>query len=194
MALENPYCSVAQVQEQIRNTDASLNSAIETAINRASRYIDDYKGRDYFLHDHTTDPVVCRLGEGIFCRHFLYLPFSPVISGLAVKVNGVLWAEDVDYVRVGTFKLVSINGPWPVTCAQDKVELSGKFGYDQATSADIPTKLPGNINQAAILVAAAFSAHNQKDSVGLDGSKVSITDNSIPRAVSDLLGARRLVV
>ncbi|NBP81392.1 hypothetical protein EBU58_11895 [bacterium] len=55
----------------------------------------------------------------------------------------------------------------------------------------MPTGLPAKVNLAAILVAAALSGHNRKESIALDGSKVEVNDRAIPKLVFEMLGKRR---
>lgn len=217
MALVNPYCSVAQVQDELRNSDSSLavsGGQLETAINQVSRFIDDWKGRDYFQHDHSSTPLKFdRLDRQWVVGDTLWLRYSPIIVLTSVTVANVVWALDTDYIvkeddqgsRIislhGRFALGpcqlegyvnGIYGAGPILGAiTDRISLVGKFGYLQATSADVPTGLPGAINKAAILGAAALSGHNQKETVGMDGQKSSIVDKNFPKAFYDLLGKRR---
>jgi hypothetical protein len=72
--------------------------------------------------------------------------------------------------------------------------LRGTFGYAQANSASVPTGIPLFITKAAILAAAAFTGHNQKSVVGLDGQKNEVIDKSIPKVVFDILGKRRPIL
>lgn len=203
MSLVNPYCSVAQVQEELRNTSAPLavsGGALEDAINQASRWIDTYKGRDYFLHDYSVNPLLIdRSDRAILVQDSLWFPYTPIIVFTSVTVAGQLWVADTDYV-LKSDRLIAIPGWFGQVSTQfcsllpnltDRVSILGKFGYDQANSAAIPTGLPQEINRAAILVAAAFSGHNQKEIVGMDGNKAGVTDKTIPKAVFDILGKRR---
>ena len=195
MALKNPYCSVAQVQGELRNTSLALESTLENAINAASRFIDRWKGRDYFLHDYSTLPLTLRFVSGAFLGEKLLLPYYPIIELTSVTVNDEAWTLDTDYVlHADSTEIICLDGSWPVRHPTDTVELVGKFGYDQAAETDIPTNLPAEINQAAILIAAAFSGHNQKEQVGVDGVKAQVIDKNIPQSALKILGPRRLVV
>lgn len=181
--------------DELRNVEDDITEELERAINAASRFVDGWKGRDYFLHDYSVDALVIRGGlqQGIFAGHFLLLPYSPIIELDSVTVNDEEWTEDEDFIRQTT-RLVSINGPWPVCRPTEKVEIAGKFGYDQETEGDVPTNVPSDIVRATILIAAAFSGHNQKSVVGVDGGKIDITDKNIPKAALDILGERALVI
>jgi hypothetical protein len=212
VTLVNPYCSVEQVQEELRNESDDIVEAIETAINQASRQIDKHKGRDYFFHDYsdTDAPLVIYSGmaDGAFYRNFLNLPYTPIIDLTSVTVNGTLWTVDVDYIRQTT-RLVSINGHWPTSgipsgspalyssgCSSvpAKVEIVGTFGYFQADHSQVPTGLPADLNRAAILIAAAHSGHNQKEVVGVDGTKSAVYDKNIPKAALAILGSPAMVI
>jgi hypothetical protein len=65
---------------------------------------------------------------------------------------------------------------------------------DVLDPSSVPTDLPGIINLAAKLVAAAISGHNRKEVAGLDGQRIEIHDNKIPKTVFDLLGRRLPVI
>lgn len=193
-ALVNPYCSVAQVQAELRNTDAALNDALVRAINAASRYIDQYKGRDYFKHDHSSSPVVVDVFSRAVYGQTLYLPFSPIISLSEVKEGGAVLVQDQDYVIRGD-SLRRLSGHWSVGEPPDNViELNGVFGYQQTTSADVPVGIPLTINQAAVLIAAALSGQNSKEVINLDGGKSSVIDKAIPKTAYDLLGSRGITI
>lgn len=194
MALKNPYCTVAQVQAELRNTEATLQTQIEDAINQASRWIDDYLRRDFFQHDFSATPLrVSKWDQAVF-DEILFLPYRPVIELTVVKEGDTILTVDVDYfVKEG--RLIRLGGKWAVgEPPEEDIELTGKFGYAQAASTDVPTDIPPQIQRAAILVAAAFSGHNQKEIVGLDGSKEQVIDKNIPKAVFDILGKRRSVI
>lgn len=57
-------------------------------------------------------------------------------------------------------------------------------------TAAVPKNLPGKITIATRLVAAAFSGHNRKEWVGLDGTRQSTVNTEIPKTVYQVLGKR----
>jgi hypothetical protein len=194
VALLNPYCTVAQVQEELRNTNDNLTGTIEDAINQASRFIDEYKGRDYLWHDHSSDALVIDRFDGNIIGEWLFLPHRPVVTVTEISVAGEVWTKDEDY-RVKDYRIACLSGEWPLANPPDGlIEIKGTFGYQQASTADVPTGLPGTINKAAVLIAAALTGHNQKDIIGLDGSKESVIDKLIPRTAFQLLGSPRILV
>lgn len=200
MSAINPYCTAEEVQAEIRNIEPDVAALLDDAIEAASRWIDRYKGRDYYQHDFTATPLTILAHMRYVSFDTLFLPFRPVITLTAVTVAGVAWTEGEHYVvgrddDYGIVKLISLEGYWPDTnVPADSISLTGKFGYAQATTADVPTGLPQHIRRACVLAAAAFTGRNQKESVGLDGAKVALIDKNIPKGVYDLLGPRKAYV
>lgn len=197
MALVNPYCTVEQVQDELRNRDDALTQEIERAINSASRQIDRWKGRDYFFHDYSSNPLILRGGmmQGLFAGRYLLLPYSPVITLTSLSVNDDAQAEGDDYVWAAEdFKILNLNCDWPTRSTSDKITLVGTFGYYQESESDVPRGLPAEINKIAITIAAALSGHNQKEVTSVDGTKVQVYDKNIPRAAEVLLGTRAIVM
>lgn len=206
MSVTNPYCTVADVQAEIRNDDTDLTSTLERAIGVASRWIDRKMGRDYYQHDFTTTPIELSVLDRCIYEGMLFLPYRPIISISRVVVNGTDWTEGTHYMEVTNRKTGEVNclaviqppedarltarvASWPIGYPPDYVtQIYGKFGYAQASATVVPTGIPAYITQAAILVAAALSGHNMKDVIGLDGAKTTVIDKDIPRVVYDLLG------
>lgn len=194
MALENPYCSVADVQARCRDKDAALVPTIEAGINAASRFIDDYKGRDYLYHNHSSTPLKISRFDGAILGEVLFLPYIPIITLTSVVVAGTTWLADDDYVALDSRRLCSLDGEWPTLTPPDYIVLTGTFGYVQATSAAVPTGLPEHIRAACSMIAAALADQLQKDQIGLDGQRISISDREIPKRAMLLLGNRKVMV
>jgi hypothetical protein len=57
-------------------------------------------------------------------------------------------------------------------------------------TAEVPEGLPGNVTQAARVVAAVFSGHHTKEISGLDGIKQTVKAQEIPKDVFLMLGRR----
>lgn len=198
MPLVNPYCDVEAVYEELRSkeptsaTDSGIASEIvESAVNAASRWIERHKGRDYAYHDHTEDALVIRGGmrNGVIAGHFINLPFSPIIAIESLTIDDEEWVLGEDFVfEVGDYRITSLVGDWPITCPSHTVEIVGEFGYNQEDEEDVPDGLPADITRACVLLAAAFTGHNQREVAAVDGSKSAVFDKSIPKAVYDLLG------
>ncbi len=56
-ALFQPYCTLLEVQQETKNSGSENDDVYRTAINLASRFIEDYCRRDFWFHDHTVDPL-----------------------------------------------------------------------------------------------------------------------------------------
>lgn len=198
MALENPYCIVAQVQAELRNTDTTLNAALETAINQASRYVDEWTGRDWYQHDHTSSALYVRAAMCLVDGPMLWLPYSPIISLTSVTEAGTALVQGTDFVislsmypNRGNNALTRVGGDWTCGVTDDEsIALVGKFGYAQTFTTSVPTGLPAHINRAAVMVAAAFSGHDTKEIVSADGIRDTVTVKSIAKDVEKVLGPR----
>lgn len=194
MALLNPYCTVAQVQEELRNSDESLVPVIEQAINQASRYIDALLGYDCFQHDHTTNPLRLYWRSRFVAGDQLWIPYPHVQRIDKVVADGVQLTDGTDYVVAGR-RLMRIDGlDWLDEGTDEAVEIYGKFGWPQESASDVPVGLPEHFTRACIWIAACFTGHNQKEIVGTDGSIITITDRTIPRSVYDLLLPHRAIL
>ena len=190
VTLLNPYCTEDEVRRELKNTDAAIADDIKAAINAASRWIDDYLKRDFFKHDHISSPLILDEYDGVEFGREIFLPYKPVLTLTAVTLAGVALVNGTDYA-VKEYKLVNLNGDWKLSRPDRLLSLTGTFGYAQAATTDVPTGLPAKVNLAAILVAAALSGHNRKESIALDGSKVEVNDRAIPKLVFEMLGKRR---
>lgn len=194
MPLEDPYCTVQNVRDEIRNSDSTLTSQIEDAINRASRWIDDYVGRDFFQHDHSVTALVIDKWDDVIFDDVLFLQYRPIITLTEVKSAGKVLTSGTDY-RSKDNRIISLIGTWPRGTKSDEwVELKGKFGYAQNATTDVPTGMPKHITHAAVLVAAAWCGQNRKEIVGLEGNKEEVIDKLVPKTVFDILGTKRKVV
>jgi len=95
--LVNPYCSVADVQAEIKNAAAALVDEITRAINRASRWIDDWKARDYFLHDYSVTPLTLTAANALVSDGVLLLPHPGIVSLTEVLEGAGTLTEGVNY-------------------------------------------------------------------------------------------------
>jgi hypothetical protein len=110
--LFNPYCSVEEVRGELRNSDpaASLDDVIIRAINAASRFIDQYTRRDFFLHDYSVTPLVIdQYSRNVFGDQ-IYLPYSPVIGTMVVEEGTATLVADVDYLLRGIVLIRTSDG------------------------------------------------------------------------------------
>lgn len=196
MTLVNPYCTLEALKWELKfpQADTSKDDELKAAINDASRWIDNRTGRDFFFHDHTTVPLVLDEYDAIF-EGALFLPYRPVITITSLSAGAALLTSGTDYRWVaGGDRVYRLGASWLPARVGNLITVYGTFGYPQATTADVPTGLPGYITHAARLVAAAFSGHNRKEIVGLDGNKMEVFTKEIPKLVLDALGAKVPVI
>ncbi len=200
--LVKPYCSIGAVRDELGDATAK-EPIIVAAINAACRYIDKRQGRDYFLHDHSADPLRIASFDDAVRGDTLFLPHWPIIELTEVEVQGTVWVEGTDFVRAGDRRLVSIaslsgfgNQPlWPIGPSNTEwTYLTGKFGYEAASETAVPEGLPPEIQRAAVLIAARLTGQFKKDALGLDGMRQSIVDGSIPKEALALLGPKPVMV
>lgn len=186
MAVTNAYCTLAQVQADIRNTSAPV-AELEAGIIAASRWIDRHTGRDFLFHDHTASPLVLWGSDALVSPDMLLFPYSPVILLTEVAdANGTL-VEGEDYRIDGGYRLLPIGREFS-TAPTATYTLTGTFGYAETSPGSGTFAVPDHIARAAVMLAATLSGHQRKDVVGLDGQRTTVTDRTIPKEVFSLLG------
>jgi len=187
MSLYQPYTTIADVQNELKNTTDAARAKIESAINAASRAIEDFCNRDFLFHDYSEDGYLVPLGDIILKT--IYLPW-PVITLTSIEYDGTA-LEAEDYKVAGRTRILTMDDYTPPEGDIDtKVTLYGTFGY--ALDEDDPTGVPPpsldhHIRRACTLIAAAWSGEMRKQQVGLDGTKVELIDNRIPQEAKLLL-------
>lgn len=159
----NPYCSLQDVLEEIREAESAAaegsNKANEIlrAIERASRFVDRWVGRDFFAHDFTATPFEIDEESKGYKKDYITLPYSPLIDSdsLIVKVGGVALVKDSGYTAIETtyddgsvdIRLKPLSalatfadggrGPWGISRADGIImEVYGLFGYEQRILTD----------------------------------------------------------
>lgn len=207
--LSKPYCTLNEVQDECRQhaTEADVVDKISTAINRASRAIDEMCSRDFWFHDHTSSalPVSRRqvVGASIF------LPW-PILTLTEIKENGfVVQANNYNFEagtrqieKVSTMLLGQIQGDplqsaaydeeprWMMPGGGNTITLAGTFGYalaDTDPTKNPPPAMPSRVRRACVLIASAWSGENRKEQVSPDGQKVNVLDVRIPPEAKTLL-------
>lgn len=214
MALENPYCTVAELRAYIRNynttllkTDVTdtLTEVLERSINSASRFIDGWMNRDYYFHDHSVNPIKLYFNSaGVDKKDKqIALPFYPIVALTSITYDSTTYADGVDYYEedgvihfFGSFPFPygSCRGnnlsDWVSGYYKTPIEILGTFGYFQAASTDVPTGIPSEINHACIVASAAMSGNYQREVVGV-GSSEQIYSTDIENIFYKILGKRR---
>ncbi len=199
-----PYCSVDQVRAKLRNRETIIETEILDAIGAASRFVDDWLNRDFGFHDFSITPF--RVQRDHIFADELILPFRPILTLTAVSYGGVPYVLDTDYFlpvdnrgRVTTIQMIA--GVWPQSVPPlNLILVTGTFGYLQTDRTGayspfaIPTGLPSNITEATAEIAVAMTGRNQKEIIGSDGVKQTITDTTIPKTALAILGARKPIL
>ena len=198
VALLNPYCTLAALCQELKiDAPTSGNDPfdeLQTAINNASRYIDQYKGRDYINHVYTAEAplVIDQFSGDVFGDTLFFKPgpcreITSVTEGTTTLVSGTdfcLADEGMTLRRLG--------GDWHPFRPDNLLTIVCKLGFAQTATTDVPAFSDKflYIGHCARLIAAAISGHNKKEGVGLDGNKFDIITTSIPKTVFEMLGRR----
>tara|TARA_R110000803_G_scaffold39351_2_gene84941 strand:- start:79 stop:675 length:597 start_codon:yes stop_codon:yes gene_type:complete len=190
MALIKPYCTLLQLQKEIRNTDADDEPTVlawhEDCINRASRYVDEYCRRDFWFHDYTTTAL--SLQKSQLQGNKIFMDWK-IISVTELAIDGTAIQTDDYRADAGEIEIVYIGDVPFIAYEENSVTVKGTFGYTITATTAPPDDVtfPESIRRATMLIAAAFSGDNRKEVVGLDGQKVSILDTRIPREAQTLM-------
>jgi hypothetical protein len=204
-----PYCTVANVQAETRNTDDTEIDLFTDCINAASRAIDDYCHRDFLFHDHSSSVLV--VPSYWIALNRIWLPF-PCIELTEIQVDGEVlpadqyrletapFSKDAKIVRVGrwlrpdTFRMDVLNGGRTFPLLK-QITLQGKFGYalDATNPLTVPpTGIPANITRACTIFAAVSSGRSTREYVGVNGDRQTVTLRKIPAEVTDILDRYRI--
>ncbi|MAS81993.1 MAG: hypothetical protein CMF45_04830 [Legionellales bacterium] len=178
MALEKPYCTVAEVKQYTGDSDL-LTGNVETAINHASRFIDEYTGKHFRYMDHTSSRYAVKARD-ITERH-LYLPFPCITLTKLEREDEEIdltnftyntrsdtsqyTAEDcVIRAKVTKTKIyIDIGNTTPVTFDQeDDIKLTGEFGYGtEVADTEVTEGLPAGIGRACVIVSASLTDNHE---------------------------------
>lgn len=158
----NPYCTYAEVCMELRHTEDPTGSAfyneVMQAIENASRFIDRWMGRDYYMHDHTGTPItIDQFYPGYAKKQITLINRSPLLdaSTLSVVIDGktlvlskdyscesVTWPDQEPSVVLRTLNWFPTYpsmtpDPWALDRAGGRVmTVYGLFGYDQRAITD----------------------------------------------------------
>jgi hypothetical protein len=186
VTLDRPYCTLEEVQRFIGDTKADNVDAILSAINRASRYIDDKIARFRFYRiQHTAVNVVPVQGapgswtiwpaNNSVRRGFFKSPYRPILKFSLVQNTGaeapLALVEGTDYeVDYENGRVYCLGYGWSmrpetylVTATMgcdngtEDLEADPVVPYDPTVPADEAHGMSGDIHQIAIQVAATFS-------------------------------------
>jgi len=186
MPLVKPYTTIARVRAETRNEDSSLDEKFETAINDASRAIDEFCKRDFWFHDYTGSGYSLPVnGDKIF-------PPWPIISLTGITYEGI---TITDYNVFAQF--IECTGEELGITSGGMAVIKGTFGYALAESESEttpPPTLPPQIIRAATMIAAVWSGEYAIERVSLQNERTSIASSDIPDEAMNLLAPYRALV
>jgi hypothetical protein len=204
----NPYVTLQELCDELKrplpsadgNLSAPKKEALEDelkrAIDRASRWVDDYTRRDYFEHNYSVVPLEIDENWEYVFGDKIFLPW-PVLELDRIDL-GSTTVEETEY-RAGSgsnqYQIFSYFGHWNPTRPDAVVTIYGRFGYSQTvaatySSANVPQGIPAKITEATRKVAAAFSGHWRKEIFDMEGQGHEVAVNEVPQEVYKLLGKR----
>lgn len=200
----NPYTTLTLVKRELKFTESrtDVDGELVNAINRASRYVDDFTSRDYFFHDQSVTPLTYSDRSPEVAGAVLSLPW-PIITLTAITLGDLALVEGVDFLRVNPnanqiqgAKLYRLSGakyrPWNILPTA-LLTLTGIFGYAQGNptnAAAVPIGIPARVANATIQIAAAMSGHNRKQIIDLNGQAQDVANNKIPDTAIEMLRQR----
>ena len=201
--LMRPYCTIADVKAYIKNH--TLDTAVYTlAINLASRAIDKWCERDFWYREETY-----RLQDDEITEEGLYLRWA-IRELTQVRVNNEVQSQDSYYfvpitadpfgpnsfIKNLSMRLYNTNVQDGAIVNQanrigfaKEVKVTGKFGYSILDESRMPIDeyFPSAVRRACSIIAGAFTNHNRREEVGVDGQRQSLLSTEIPDEVKKLL-------
>lgn len=186
MDLLRPYCSVSDVRAFIEN-DAGDDDVFKSAINRASRHIEAVCDRNFWYNDYSSTAYSVR--RSAVMPAAIYLPFEIITLTQLTLDDEVLTegAEEDYYAEEGVNSRV-INGvfTYPFT---GTLTIKGTFGFalDPDPDNNPPPGLYGDLHDAAIRIAAAFSGLWKKTVRAFDGNPETSLVQSVDASVMKVL-------
>lgn len=178
MALDKPYCTVAELKQYTGNQDLDVSNC-EDAVNHASRFIDEYTGKHFRHMDHTGSPYAVKQRD-ITERH-LYLPMPCIALTKLERDDEEIELKNFTFnTRSDTSKYtqedclirakvtknriyIDIGSSVPVTFnSEDEIKLTGEFGYGtEVADTEVTEGLPAGIRRACIIIGAALTDNHE---------------------------------
>ena len=213
VALDRPYCTVAQVQAYLNNNDASRVDAICDGINDASRAIDDYTQWIFYKKAYTAQALMPKnSGPGSFSimhhvpgkqASYIKAPYLPILKVSSIVQNNPAEAntlvEGTDYyVDYQNGQIFSVNSAWSMI--PGFYTITADLGCDNGTnsyaagvaspynSAVPADTIPGTIHRYAIQIASIYANLMKKmvDTKG-DGQLQVRNITEVPKSIIDEL-------
>lgn len=203
MSLTNAYATLTQLKDRLRRTDSDDDSAMESAIESASRAIDDHTGRRFFVDTSLTTRHYATSGE-----RRLAIKDVSTLTGLVVALD---WDDDGVYEQTLTAsdfylapqdalldgrpfdELVMTTTRLPRGNSRNALAVTATHGWPAATVANGVAACPTPVKDACLLVAARL--YRRKDTPegvagNVDTGLVRISKYEDPDAVKLLRGFR----
>jgi hypothetical protein len=171
VAITNGYCTLAELKASLNITDAVDDTALEAAITAASRMIDDYTERFFFVNGSANSPVT---------RYYTPLDSYTVNIDDVTNVTEVATDDNFDFTY-GTvwattdYMVEPINNPiksWPY----NRVIAIGRyiFPYQFPQSLRVKgvwgfTAVPAEVNMATLIQSSRIFGRRQSP-FGIAGS------------------------
>lgn len=190
ITLLRPYCSLSDLQDFLGNDTPDNVNTLLRAINRASRVIEDKTGRNFWFNDYSTSAY--RVFRSDVTPKRALLPFE-IITLTEVSEDEEVLEEgsDNDYIfDVGTRSIqFTSDRTFPYT---GTLLIKGTFGYALADAPNSQTQppplLPGEISDAALRIAAAYSGLWEKSVQNpIAGSNETVRVQTPPREAISVL-------
>lgn len=153
MSVVHGYATVEQVRTELGDDAQQLTEALlEKAINAASRAVDDWTGRRFWVDD---TAVTRRYPRAEVVDGSVMVDDISTTTGLAVTVDGQTWTLDTDFElgpanadadggAYAWWELAALSAVFP---ACPRVTVTAKFGWSQ---------VPVQVEEATILRSVAI--------------------------------------
>ncbi len=199
--LNKPYTTLTRVKNEIRLRldDVTHDDWLTQCVNDASSMVDEYTGRSFWMLSFDVDSELVIPSTWVF-PGVIYLPWPVLeLDELAFVTesqrSGVLATCWNGYPSGYGATLKVRPSAW-IEDAQGEWHLRGRFGYNvpEDKTTEPPEGIPGEIVRAATLIASAISGMSQREQIGAEGMRVSVTDSRIPNEAKVLLRKAKLIV
>jgi hypothetical protein len=204
VTLVKPYCTLAEVQAECRNEEASAEDVMNTAINLASRFIGQHCRDEFWGYDHTTTPL--SIPKEWVAGNSIYFPWPIVSLSLLEDISNASSpvTVDADTYRVvtgldanGDVKhkgFVECSGKFPSLGYKDCLRATGVFGYELAAvepEENPPVNLPAAVRRSCVLIASTWSTEYRKQWKDADGVQQEMLQTNVPKEAMQLLSRWR---
>jgi hypothetical protein len=206
----NPYCTADDVFAELRDVlpaeGADKRNQVLQAIESASRYVDRWRGRDYYFHDHSVTPIEVDEYDSGYTKQAIYLKVSPAIGTVTVNLASIAQTADLDYVLVskahqdGTTALQIVplsrlgtgSRSWNLNRRLgDILTIYGLFGYDQRAIKDSDGNITG---YGATGTYSAANVPDVPDVIGMATASIAAAmSGHFKKEFVDLEGQRQTV-